>query len=50
MNNDIPRPDPTIMTPDEMRKLDIDRDNPLQVFFADNLTSTLPLEYERLEK
>lgn len=35
---------------DEMRKLDIDRDNPLQVFFADNLTSTLPLAYERLEK
>lgn len=35
---------------EEMRKLDIDKNDPLQVFYAENLESALPLEYERLAK
>ncbi len=35
---------------EEMSKLDIDKNDPLQVFYAENLDSALPLEYERLEK
>ena len=35
---------------EEMSNLTMDKDNPLQVFYAENLDSELPLEYERLEK
>lgn len=35
---------------DEMKLLDLDKNNPLQVFYAENLDSELPVEYERLEK
>lgn len=35
---------------EEMSQLDIDRDNPLQVFHAEDIDSELPLEYERLSK
>ncbi|TNF97726.1 MAG: hypothetical protein EP297_10035 [Gammaproteobacteria bacterium] len=35
---------------EEMSKLAIDKDDPLQVFYAENLDSALPLEYERLDK
>ena len=35
---------------EEMSQLDIDRNNPLQVFYAENIDSELPLEYERLPK
>jgi hypothetical protein len=33
-----------------MNQLAIDRNNPLQVFYAENIDSELPLEYERLSK
>jgi acetoacetate decarboxylase len=33
-----------------MSQLAIDRNNPLQVFYAENIDSELPLEYERLSK
>ena len=35
---------------EEMRTLDIDENDPLQVFWAENLESELPLEYERVAK
>jgi len=35
---------------EEMNQLTIDRNNPLQVFYAINIDSELPLEYERLSK
>ena len=35
---------------DTLSKLDIANEKPLQVFFAENLDSALPLEYERLAK
>jgi hypothetical protein len=35
---------------EEMNQLTIDRNNPLQVFYAENIDSELPLEYERLSK
>jgi acetoacetate decarboxylase len=35
---------------EEMSSLTLDKDDPLQVFYAENLDSELPLEYERLEK
>lgn len=34
----------------EMSKLDIDKNDPIQIFYAENLDSALPLEYERLDK
>jgi len=35
---------------EQMKQLTLDTDSPLQVFFAEDLSSQLPLEYERLEK
>ncbi len=35
---------------EEMSRLAIDKNNPLQVFYAENIDSALPLEYERLSK
>lgn len=35
---------------DEMKALDINRSNPMQVFMGNGLHSKLPLEYERLSK
>jgi hypothetical protein len=35
---------------EEMGQLAIDKNNPLQVFYAENIDSALPLEYERLSK